>query len=186
MRSGLVWAAVMVVLAAGCRGGGLAVSAASKPATTTGVTCTPAQLRVSAGPDVSPATGMNPEAVRITNTGPRRLLDGYPAVRFTDPASAAIPFRLSQSGDQMVTAHPARRVVVPHGGAAWVVLDTYRCDLGNRVRVGEIELRLAGEGRIGAIALDIAGWSYCGPGDPGSTVHVSPFEPRLPAALRQG
>jgi len=72
------------------------------------------------------------------------------------------------------------------GVTAWVVLDKYRCDLGNRVRVGEIELRLAGEGRIGAIALEIAGWSYCGPGDPGSTVHVSPFEPRLLAALRQG
>jgi len=27
-------------------------------------------------------------------------------------------------------------------------------------------------------------WGYCGPGDPGSTVVVSPFEPTLAATLR--
>jgi uncharacterized protein DUF4232 len=185
VRSGLAWAVVILVLATGCRGGGLAASPASTPTTTTTTTCTPAQLRLAAGFDVSPKTGQNPEAIRLTNTGPRCVLDGYPAVRFTDPGGAAIPFHVSQSGDQMVTAHGAHRVVVPHGSAAWVVLNKYRCDLGDHARVGEIELRLAGAGMIGTVGPDSAGWAYCGPGDPGSTVHVSPFEPRLLGALRQ-
>jgi hypothetical protein len=84
----------------------------------------------------------------------------------------------------MVTSHHPRRVVVPSGGAAWVVLDKYRCDLGDRARVGEFELQLAGAGRIGTLKQESAGWAFCGRGDPGSTVHVSPFEPRLLAALR--
>jgi len=186
VRSGLAWAAVVIGLATGCRGewpGGSPVS--EPPAAGARTTCDAAQLRLSAGPDISPATGQNPEAIRLTNTGPRCVLDGYPAVRFTDPSGSAIRFRLSQSGDQMVTAHGAHRVVVPHGGAAWVVLNKYRCDLGNHARVGEIELGLAGAGRIGTVGPDSAGWAYCGPGDPGSTVHISPFEPRLLAALRQ-
>ena len=85
----------------------------------------------------------------------------------------------------MVTALGAHRVVVPQGGAAWVVLNKYRCDLGSHARVGEIELRLAGAGRIGAVGPNSAGWAFCGSGDPGSIVHISPFEPRLLDALRQ-
>jgi hypothetical protein len=114
------------------------------------------------------------------------VLDGYPVVRFIDPGGAFIPLRLAQSGDPMVTTDRAHRVVVPHGGAAWVVLNKYRCDLDNHARVGKIQVRLAGAGRIGALPAADAGWAYCGPGDPGSTVHISPFEPRLRAALRHG
>ncbi len=186
MRSGLAWAAVVVVLATGCHehwnGGSPENPTRAASARTT---CTPAQLRLSAGPGIAPKTGQNPEAIRLTNTGLSCVLDGYPAVRFTDPADAAIPFRLLQSGDQMVTALGAHRVVVPEGGAAWVVLNKYRCDLGSHARVGEIELRLAGAGRIGAVGPNSAGWAFCGSGDPGSIVHISPFEPRLRDALRQ-
>jgi hypothetical protein len=186
VRSGLAWAAVMVALAAGCRGQWPVGSPVSEqPASSVRTTCAAAQLRLSAGPDVSPATGQNPEAIRLTNTGPRCVLAGYPVLRFTDADGAAIPFRLSRSDDQMVTAHRARPVVVAHGRSAWIVLNKYRCDLGRRSAAGQIVVRLAGAGRIGVIPPDSAGWAYCGPGDPGSTVHVSPLEPRLLAALRQ-
>lgn len=180
MRSGLAWATVVVILAAGCRGHSPFGTTASGDT----ATCEKTQLQLAAGPDLSPATGQNPDALRITNRGPRCVLAGYPVVRFTSPAGAALPFRLSDSGDSMVTGRHAGRVVVAHGGTAWVVLNKYRCDLGDRARVAGIEVRLAGGGVVGTVPPR-ASWGYCGPGDPGSTVHVSPFEPRLLGALRQ-
>ena len=113
------------------------------------------------------------------------MLDGYPVIRFSAAGGAAIPFRVSQSGDQMVTAHRAHAVVVARGGSAWIVLNKYRCDLGSQSAVGKIVVGLHGIGPVGAVAPRSAGWAFCGPGDPGSTVHVSPFEPRLLDALRQ-
>jgi hypothetical protein len=89
-------------------------------------------------------------------------------------------------GDQMVTEHSPLPVLIGHDRSAWVVLDKYRCDLAARAAVGHIEFRLGAEGRLGAVAPDSAGWAYCGPGGPGSIVHVSPFEARRLAALRQG
>jgi hypothetical protein len=76
-------------------------------------------------------------------------------------------------------------VVVARGGSAWIVLNKYRCDLGSQSAVGRIVAGLHGAGAIGAVAPRSAGWAYCGSGDPGATVHVSPFEPRLPGALWQ-
>ena len=183
MRSGLAWAAVVVVLAAGCRGHGHWAAYPSPPSAHT--TCRAADLRLSAGPDLSPKTGQNPDAIRLTNSGSRCVLDGYPGIRLTDAAGAPIPFDLSQSGDQMVTAHHAHPVVLSHGETAWVVLNKYRCDLKSHAAVDRIEVRLAGAAAIGTVK-PAASWSYCGPGDPSSTMHVSPFEPRLLDALRQG
>jgi hypothetical protein len=79
-------------------------------------------------------------------------------------------------------AHP---VVLSHGETAWVVLNKYRCDLKRHATVHRTDVRLAGAGPVGTVK-PAASWSYCGPGDPGSTMHVSPFEPRFQAALRQG
>jgi hypothetical protein len=174
----------MVALAAGCRGQGHWAAYPSAPSAQT--TCNAAGLLLSAGPDISARTGQNPDAIRLTNSGSRCVLDGYPVVRLKDAAGARIPFDISRSGDQMVTTHHAHPVVLSHGGSAWILLNKYRCDLGGRTAVREIVVRLSGAGRIGAMRVDDAGWAYCGRGDPGSTVHVSPFEPRLPAALRQG
>jgi uncharacterized protein DUF4232 len=184
VRSGLAWAAVMIVLATACRGQGHWAAYPSAPSAQT--TCNTADLRLSAGPDLSPATGMNPRAIRITNMGARCILAGYPALRFTNAMGAQIPLTLSRTGDQMVTAHRPHAVTVARGSSAWIVLNKYRCDVGDRTAVRGIVVRLPGAGRVGAMHVDDAGWAYCGSGDPGSTVHVSPFEPRLLAALRQG
>ncbi len=170
-----------------CRGGWPGGSPTSTPPVSGDrTTCTPSHLRLTVGSDLSPATSQNPEAIRLTNTGPRCVLDGYPVVRFSSGGGAAIPFRVLQAGDQMVTAHRAHAVVVARGGSAWIVLNKYRCDLGSQSAVGWIVVGLLGAGAIGAVAPRSAGWAYCGSGDPGSTVHTSPFEPTLLAAIRAG
>jgi hypothetical protein len=83
----------------------------------------------------------------------------------------------------MVTDQPPRPVVLPAGVSAWFTINHFRCDSGG-----------TGEARIVFVATDGAattlslsrsdGLGYCGPGDPGSTVHVSPYEPTQNATLR--
>ena len=146
--------------------------------------CTLSQLHLSLGPDISAATGQNPSAIRLTNRGHSCSLYGYPRIQLTDASAKLIPFRVADSGDQTVTSKPPAQVRVPSRGDAWVVLNKYRCDLGDRRQVRT--LRVALPGGSGTATLSFPGhhdWSYCGAGDPGSTIHVSPFEAALVAAL---
>ena len=148
--------------------------------------CRLARLTLARGPDVSPATGQNPLALRLTNRARGACaLKGYPALEFVDERGV-IPFVIRHGGDQMVTTRRPTRLDLRPGGSAFVVLNKYRCDTGTlrmarRLRIGlpgavdRRSLRLPAYPRLG----------YCGVGDPGSTVATSPFELSLRAALRQ-
>ncbi len=148
--------------------------------------CRVAQLRAGLGPLVSEATGQHTLAVRLVDAGPACALDGYPLV-WVEDARGTIPFLLRHGGDQMVNARPPRRFVVRAGGTAWLVLDHYRCDRGG-VRGGR-SVRIAPPGGSRAASLVVAArpgradLDWCGAGDPGSVLTVSPFVPTLAAAL---
>ena len=66
---------------------------------------------------------------------------------------------------------------------------TLRWLVGRKSALGQDRLRLGLPGRESAqLSLALPPYprlSYCGKGDPGSTVVVSPFEPTLTAVLRQ-
>lgn len=47
-------------------------------------------------------------------------------------AAGAIPFVIRYGGDQMISSHPPKPVVVRRGGRAFVVINKYRCDRGVR------------------------------------------------------
>ena len=113
------------------------------------------------------------------------VLFGYPRVRLTDRAGD-IPFSIRHGGDQMVTSHPPMRVVVRARGTAFVVMNHYRCDLGDLRAADVVRLGLRSP-RAGTTAIRLTDRyrkpNYCGKGDPGSILTVSPFEPSLRAAL---
>ncbi|MFL5918734.1 MAG: N-acetylmuramoyl-L-alanine amidase [Gaiellaceae bacterium] len=159
---------------------GLAAGAeAYAPMTRT--TCKLAHFTLSVGFQVSPATGQHPLTLQLRNDGPRCGVDGYPNVVLRD-RHGAIPFAITHRGDQMVAARAPTRFVVDHGRSAFVMLNNYRCDLGTKraatvVQVGGASLRLRDP---------LSRPNYCGPGDPGSTIAVSPFVRRLRDALRFG
>jgi hypothetical protein len=71
--------------------------------------------------------------------------------------------------------------------AAFVVLNHYRCDNGSLRGATHVVIGSAGAHATAGLALTITDpykmLSYCGAGDPGSTLAVSPFEPSLRAAL---
>lgn len=150
--------------------------------------CRTSQFTVRFGAPVSEATGQHTTTLRLINRGRRAcILFGYPKISVYDRAGL-LPFAITHDGDQMVTARRPKRVIVRHGRAAFVVLNQYRCDLGV-LRTGAI-LRI-GVGRVtqsGMAAIRMTDpyrrLDYCGRGDPGSILAVSPFEPTVRAGLR--
>jgi Protein of unknown function (DUF4232) len=146
-----------------------------------------AELALALGPNISPPTGQHPLSVRLINRGRSAcLLFGYPTIELRDRAGT-IPFLIRHGGDQVVTSRRPARVLVRVGRAAFVVLNKYRCDLGDIRSARTLYLGLPDRPKTGRGSVAIPrGWiQYCGKGDPGSNVSVSPFEPTLRAPLRR-
>jgi hypothetical protein len=137
--------------------------------------CSTGQLTVGLqGGGFSEPTGQHTVPLVINNISTNGcFLFGYPQVAFIDGAGHTIPFQYQTTGDQVVTAAAPRHVdLVPHG-LAYVTLNKYRCDLGDVMETSRVRLTPPGE----SASLDVAitDMPYCGPGDPGSVVHVSPI-----------
>jgi hypothetical protein len=91
-----------------------------------------------------------------------------------------IPFVYRHGGDIMVTSRPPRPVLLRAGGSAYVLLDKFRCDLGDRRESTSVQIGLKGStSRSRPVALGDMHISLCKPGIPaeGRVVNVSPFEP---------
>jgi hypothetical protein len=170
--------AIVLSLAAGSAGATLDSSDAP---------CRAAQLRLALGPGISEATGQHTLALRLVNRGHDCVLDGYPLVSVHD-RSGAIPFTMRNGGDQMITNRRPRPVLVRTSASAVVLLNNYRCDLGGRRTASSVRLLLPKpQASRGTLVLKLSSTartvSWCGYGDPGSTLTVSPFEPTIRAAL---
>jgi Protein of unknown function (DUF4232) len=151
-------------------------------------TCRLSALVLRLGPYVSEATGQHTLALRlVSRSASSCTVKGYPSVRLGDRAGP-IPFLIRHGGDQMITSRPPTRVVVRPGRAAFVLLNHYRCDRGGLRGASVVKIGLAGHARSRTASLRITNPyrmpNYCGPGDPGSILTVSPFEPTLGAALK--
>jgi hypothetical protein len=87
----------------------------------------------------------------------------------------------------MIARHRPKPLTVRGGGRAYVVINKYRCDLGDRRVARTLQLRLPRAAPARHLVLPIPRGhilGYCGRADPGSTLAVSPFEPTVRAALR--
>lgn len=149
--------------------------------------CRVSQLAISPGPEISEKTGQQSQVIRLTNRGRTScMLSGYPAVTLVD-ARGVLPFRIRRGGDLMITSRRPRPVAVRVGGRAFVVINKYRCDLGDRRVARTIQLGLPQTMSAGRLSLRVphgTDLGFCGKGAPGSTVATSPFEPSVRAALR--
>jgi hypothetical protein len=128
---------------------------------------------------VSEATGQNSRMLSFTNVAATPCsLFGYPGIEVLDAAGQSLPLVYRQTGDQMVTSRPPATVIVAPGGVAYAMINKYRCDAGDQQIGRTLVVGLPGGthtlvARIGRSP----GFSYCGQGDPGSVVSISPFEP---------
>jgi hypothetical protein len=147
--------------------------------------CIGAQLRLALGATVAEATGQHTVALTLTNTSQRAChLAGYPGISFVDASNHVLPFEYVHRGDQMITATPPVWVDLAPGAVAYASVNNYRCDLGDRMSAATVRLIAPDDTATLAVSLDSARHvSWCGAGDPGSTVAVSPVEPALPDTL---
>jgi hypothetical protein len=146
------------------------------------IRCQPSELRMDIGPPVSPETGEHPLLLTLTNEGPGACyLDGYPGITLYDAKTALLPLSYQRHGYQTIGPAP-RRVDIAPGSAAFVMVSKYRCD--SRDLDTAVSLHLIPPDDTTSMAVSIQGQtdlSYCGPGDPGSELDISPVEPTAAA-----
>lgn len=148
--------------------------------------CPFAALQLAAGEPFSEPTGQHTLSLTLTNRAPTACdLFGYPTVALLDAAGHALPFVYQHTGDQMVTAHPPAWVTLTPGGVAYVTINKYRCDVETLGLTAAVQLTPPGDDVPLRLALAPGAMllGYCGAGDPGSTVHVSPVGATLQATL---
>lgn len=147
------------------------------------IRCQPSELRLGVGSPVSEPTGQHSLLLTLTNLGSEPCyLFGYPGVTLYDARDVVLPLSYQRHGDQVVTASAPQRVGVASGNAVFVMINKYRCDLGDEATAAT--LRLIPPDDTTSMTLSIQGLmdlSYCGPGDPGSTLEISPVEPTVSA-----
>ncbi len=116
---------------------------------------------------------------------------GYPGISFLDATGAVLPLTYRRSGDQEITSSTPRNVNLPPRSTAHVLINQYRCDLGDKETGTTLFLippntTATLQLRFDQVPNDASIIHYCGPGDPGSIVDISPIEPTASAAFPSG
>jgi len=149
--------------------------------------CSAGQLAVGWGGRVSEATGQHTVSLTITNISTNGCyLSAYPQVALVDRAGRALPLQYQTTGDQMVTSAPPGHVDLLPQALAYVTVNKYRCDTGDLMQA--TDLWFTPPGLTSPFDVSLAGnvsMDYCGHGDPGSIVHISPVEPDFSATVPQ-
>ena len=159
---------------------------ATAPPTTAAVVasvpCPTTALRLGVGPPVSEETGEHSLLLMLANgSSSACFLEGYPRITLDDAGQTVLPFSYEHGGYQTAGPGPQRVALAP-GATAYVMINKYRCDLGDEGTAATLGL-IPPDG-TSTLTVTIAGlrdFSYCGPGDPGSTVDISPVEPTAAA-----
>jgi hypothetical protein len=99
-----------------------------------------------------------------------------------DARGATLPFKYRRRGDQMLTDARPTRVAVPAGGIAYVAINKTVCVLFSRGLATGIRLTPPGDEQ--ALSVKVGRYpllAYCGQGDPGNIIDLTPVEPTASA-----
>ncbi len=148
-----------------------------------GPACVPSQLVLEFAGTVSEKTGQNTLALDFLNkSGTPCHMIGYPGISLFDRAGNPVPMTYRRGGDQMITSDVPRVVDLPAGARAYVLVNKYRCDFGAKT-LSALDPSDPSQYKVIASAVwgSFPRLSYCGPGDPGSILDISPVEPTPPS-----
>lgn len=147
--------------------------------------CLASQLRLSVGPHLSEATQQNALLLRLTNVSSAGCaLRGYPGVALSASTGGPLRFTYRRGGDQMLTSAPPARVWLRPGATAYLGINKQTCIARQTVLARRIRLVPPADRQpVAALLAEYPELGYCGPGDPGNTIDISPVEPTIQAAL---
>jgi hypothetical protein len=143
------------------------------------------QLRLSIGPHVPGASQQNTLLLLLTNvSGARCSLEGYPSISLSASSGAVLRFSYRRGGDQRLTSALPTRLWLRPGAVAYLGINKQTCIarqtvIAQRVRVTPPGGQQPIDARLPAYPM----LGYCGPGDPGHVVDVTPAEPSIQAVL---
>jgi len=173
VRGALVAGAVAGLLVFGLGSAAAGAGAGTEPR------CGEGALTLRAGASVVPKTMELPLLLELVNHGRASCtLEGYPRVQLRSASGSLYPYAYRDSGDAEVTAHKPAVVTVSPGHGAWVLLNKTPC-LGNVDGRLVHNVWLMAPGTTGYLRLTLGNvvfFDYCGPGDPGHAIDVSPVE----------
>ncbi len=193
MRVSAILAVGVLVSACARSSGGFAAPPASTPVTTpashaslspapgpsrTAAPCRVDHVRASVENGVA-ATGTYSLLLAFRNGGPLSCsLTGYPGISLLDSAGHVLPFRVTHAGNQVVTSAHPNPVTLQPGAEAYAAFGKYRCDGGDKAMAVGARVLLPGQPRSSSFTVRLIlepRVGFCGPGDPGSTLAVSPI-----------
>src|SRR5271154_1240897 len=150
-----------------------------------GARCLSSQLRLSTGPRMSEATQQNTLLLLLTNvSGARCSLQGYPDIALSASTGTPLPFTYRRGGDQMLTSAPPTGLWLRPGAVAYLALKKQtgivrQTVIAQRIRVIPPGDRQPLTARLPRYPM----LGYCGPGDPGHVIDITPAEPSIRAVL---
>lgn len=146
--------------------------------------CAVSQLTLAWGGRTSEATGQHTLPLVLTNTSRTGChLFGYPGISLIDANGRILPLQYVWGGDQMVTSSPPVLVEIAPAASAYIVTNKYRCDTSDYMQA--VTARVIPPDDTASLQVSIVNnvaMDYCGQGDPGSILHISPVEPSFQAA----
>jgi Protein of unknown function (DUF4232) len=111
-------------------------------------------------------------------------LEGYPRIELRGAGSTVYPFAYRDGGDSEVTGRRPAEVTLRPGSGGWIMINKTACigNVNGRLAVGA-SVMAPGSGRFLTVRLggNVRFPDYCGSGDPGHQVDVSPVEPSIAA-----
>lgn len=133
-------------------------------------------------------TGQMVWQMTVRNAGESACaLTGYPRLIALGADGKVLPVTIHDGDKWPVNDQPPARVAIRPGGTAFAAVSELRCDLPVAVEVQRFTVILpavAAPATPGLAGPD-SHPGYCGPGDPGSDLAVSPLEPTAEATLRR-
>jgi hypothetical protein len=150
-------------------------------------TCDLLHLGVADG--ISEPTGQHTAVFSLRNdSGTQCSLEGYPGILLLDAKGTTLEFIYGyHAPDQVITNAQPKPLRVAPGGTVYFTLNKYRCDAGDKAVATKILVTIPGASGPLSIRLPNSTGAqtlaYCGPGDPGSTIDVSPFEATITETL---
>ena len=146
--------------------------------------CAVSQLTLAWGGPTSEATGQHTLPLVLTNTSRTGChLFGYPGISLIDANGRILPLQYVWGGDQMVTSSPPVMVEIAPAASAYIVTNKYRCDTSDYMHA--VKARVIPPDDTAFLQVSLVNnvpMDYCGQGDPGSILHISPVEPSFQAA----